>query len=89
MPIRHRITIRADERRGLYRTSGAASISSSSNPMLDIARSLLAHGAELASTLEGRWEGALVGPTTLASIVRPRKIPRTDHRQPDVTRNVD
>jgi hypothetical protein len=89
MPIRHRITIRADERRGFYSAAGAASISSSVNPMLDCARSLLAHGAEPSSTLEGRYEGALVGPTSLASIVRPRKILRTDHRAGEVSRNVD
>jgi hypothetical protein len=81
MPIRHRIKIVADERRGFYVTLGAAAISASVNPMLDCAKSLLAHGAEPTSTFEGRWEGALVGPATLANIVRPRKFPKIDARR--------
>ena len=82
MPIRHRITIRADERRGLYATAGAVAIAASANPMLDVAKSLLAHGAEPASMLEGRFEGALVGPATLASITKVRKPPKPDYRTP-------
>jgi hypothetical protein len=78
MPARHRITIRADERRGLYSTLGAAAISSSPNPMRSAAVALLEAGADRASTLEGRFEGALVGPATLASIVKPRHSPRSD-----------
>jgi hypothetical protein len=78
---RYRIKIVADERRGLYSTSGSAAITASANPMLDVAKSLLAHRAEPASTLEGRWEGALVGPAALASITKHRSHPRVDPRR--------
>jgi hypothetical protein len=74
--MRYRISIHADGFR--YRTAGAIAINASQRPMIDAARALLAHGAEPSSTLEGRWERALVGPATLASITKVRRAPRSD-----------
>ena len=80
---RLRIAIRAEDRHGLYATTGAASVTASSNPMLDVARSLLANGAEPSSTLEGRYEGSFIGPATLASITKVRQFPKINQgREP-------
>ncbi len=79
MPTRHRITIRADERRGLYSTTGAVAVTAA-NPMFAAASALLAKGSDPADKLTGVFEGAWLSAVSLASIVKPRRIPRIDLR---------
>jgi hypothetical protein len=86
MTIRHRVQIHSDGQR--YRTTGAIAISAA-NPMRAAATALLEQGRDPGDRLQGVFEGAQISPMSLGSLVRPRKIPRTDHRQPDVARNVD
>jgi hypothetical protein len=79
MPTRYRITIRADERRGFYATSGAVAVTAA-NPMLAAASALLAKGSDPGDKLTGVFEGATISAVSLAAIVKPRRIPRIDLR---------
>jgi hypothetical protein len=87
MPSVHRIKITAVERE--YQTTGAVSLKCGTNPMRVAAQALLDAGRDPADRLQGVFEGGQISPVSLASIVRPRSIPKTDHRPPSASRNVD
>jgi len=71
-----------------YRTTGAAAVQAS-NPMRSAALSLLESGADPADRLAGVFDGAQISAVTLAALVKHRVNPRSDHRSPGVSRNVD
>jgi hypothetical protein len=87
MPATHNIRIFSDP--AGYATSGAAAVKCQQNPMRFAALDLLARGSNPIDRLRGSYEGAQISPVSLASLVRPRKILRTDHRAGEVSRNVD
>jgi hypothetical protein len=86
-PIRYRVQIHSDGPRH-YRTTGSAAVSAA-NPMVAAAQSLLASGAPIDAMLSGTYEGAAISAVSLASIVRPRKTLKTDHRAGTPGRNTD
>jgi hypothetical protein len=88
-PQRYRISIMQDGHH-YYRTTGAIAISKSSAPMTDVARALLAKGADAHATLSATThEGGMVSAVTLARLVRPYRAPTMNHRDPASCRNVD
>ena len=83
----HRIRITSAP--GGYVTVGAVAIHAVANPMKAAAQALLEAGRDPADRLQGVFEGAQISPARLDAIVRPRKIPKTDHRSASASRNVD
>jgi hypothetical protein len=67
---------------------GAIAISAA-NPMMGAAQSLLASGAPPDAMLSGSFEGAAISAVALSRLARVYVPPRTNHRLPDVSRNVD
>jgi hypothetical protein len=78
MPTRYRVQIHSDGHQ--YRTTGAIAISTSARPMIDAAKALLEAGADPFSRLAGVYEGAHISPVALGRLVKPYRVPKTDHR---------
>jgi hypothetical protein len=74
---------------GQYRTTGSAVLIGAHNPMRAAAAELLAHGADPASKLAADWHGCTISPATIASLARPYRAPKINHRTDSFGRNVD